>query len=76
MVGKPYQAALTASSVRHGARWIVLSDDLPAGLVLDRDTGTITGTPTTAGSAGVTIGVSQGDGPVGAQAYTMQITVS
>ncbi len=76
VVGVPYQAALTASSIRHGARWIVLSDDLPAGLVLDRHAGTITGIPTASGSSGVTIGVSQDEGPVGAQSYTVQITAS
>ena len=76
VVGKPYQASLAASSVRTGAGWIVLSDDLPAGLVLDRDTGTITGTPTTVASAGVTIGVSRSGGPVGARTYTIQITSS
>jgi phospholipase C len=76
VVGKPYQAALTASSVRQGAKWIVLSGDLPAGLVLGQRTGTISGTPTAAGSSGATIGVSEGHGPVGALSYTVQVTAS
>ncbi len=73
VVGKPYQSMLTASSVGRGAHWIVLSDDLPAGLVLGQRTGAITGTPTTSGSFGVTIGVSQGEGPVGAQSYSVTV---
>ncbi len=76
VVGKPYRAALTASSVSHDARWVVLSDDLPPGLVLDRKTGTIAGMPSAAGSSGVTIGVSQAEGPVGAQSYTVQIATA
>jgi phospholipase C len=76
VVGKPYQAVLTASSVSRGATWTVLSDDLPQGLLLDRHTGTISGTPTAAGSSGVTIGVSQGRGPVGAVSYTVQVSAS
>jgi phospholipase C len=76
VVGRPYQTELVASAVGRHARWLVLSDDLPAGLVLDQHTGTITGFPTEAGSAGVTIGVSQGQGPVGAQSYTITVAAS
>jgi phospholipase C len=76
VVGRPYQSTLTASSVGRRARWIVLSDDLPAGLVLDQHTGAISGTPTASGSFGVTIGVSQGEGPVGAQSYSVTVAAS
>jgi phospholipase C len=76
VVGRPYQTELAASSVGHRTHWTILSDDLPAGLVLDRHTGTITGIPTEAGSTGVTIGVSKGQGPVGAQSYTVTVAAS
>ena len=74
VIGKPYEASLSATRVGRKGQWTVLSDDLPAGLVLDRRTGTITGVPTSAGSTGVTIGVSRGRGPVGAQSFTVVVT--
>ena len=76
VVGRPYQATLSATSVGRSARWSVLSDDLPAGLVLDKRHGTISGVPTSAGNSGVTIGVSQGEGPVGARGYTVVVTAT
>lgn len=76
VVGEPYQITLTSGPTNHGAKWIVLSDDLPAGLVLDRRTGTISGMPTVTGSSGVTIGVSKDNGPVGARSYTVHIATS
>jgi phospholipase C len=76
VVGTPYRTSLTAPSVGRGAQWTILSDDLPAGLVLDKHTGTISGVPTAAGSTGVTIGVSQGRGPVGARAYSVVVAAA
>lgn len=76
VVGHPYRASLTASSTGPDARWVVLSDDLPEGLVLDRVHGTISGVPTAAGTSGVTIGVSQGSGPLGARSYSVTVTAA
>ncbi len=75
IVGKAYRASLTATPGRE-PEWIVLSDDLPAGLTLNRSTGAITGTPTAIGTSGVTIGVAYGRGPVGAHSYTITVTGS
>ena len=76
VVGKAYSAVLTASGVGRRAHWIVLSGDLPAGLVLDQKTGTISGTPASTGSAGATIGVSVRGGPVGAASFSIAVTAS
>lgn len=45
-------------------RWTITSGSLPAGLTLDGATGTISGTPTTAGTRNVTFQVSDADGVV------------
>ena len=74
VVGRPYSATLTASQIGRRARWIVVSGDLPTGLVLDHRTGTIAGMPTATGSRGATIGVSQGGGPMGTRAYQVVVT--
>lgn len=50
-VDQPYTATLEATG--NDITWS--SSDLPAGLTLDADTGTITGTPTAAGSSTVTV---------------------
>jgi phospholipase C len=76
VVGRSYEVSLSATSVGRRGRWTAISGDLPAGLVLDRSSGTITGVPTSAGASGVTIGVSRGDGPVGVQGYTVTVTAS
>jgi phospholipase C len=72
-VGVPYHFPLRASSVEKRARWLVLSDDLPPGLVLDPDTGVITGVPTAKGSTGFAVGVSQGRGPIGSRHYDLVV---
>jgi len=73
-VGVPYEVTLTSAPRGTSARWSVLSDDLPAGLVLGPTTGIISGIPTASGTSGVTIGVSSDRGPVGAQSYTVVVT--
>ncbi len=72
-VGVPYRASLKASVAGARAHWSVLSDDLPAGLVLDRRSGAIAGTPTAAGTSGVTIGIRLGSGPVGSRSYQIRV---
>mgnify|MGYP001325793259 CR=1 FL=1 len=58
-VGTKYEKRLTSSGIVPGARWEVAQGSLPAGLILDDRTGTISGTPTEVGtSIGIVIRVS------------------
>jgi phospholipase C len=73
IVGTPYQASLTASSLGRKSQWSVISGGLPVGLVLDPRTGRISGTPTQTGSSGVTVGLSSSRGPTGVHSYSLVI---
>ncbi len=73
MVGTPYQVSLTASPIGRQPQWSLISGVLPAGLALDRRSGRISGTPTQAGSSGVTFGVSSNRLPTGVQGYSIVI---
>ncbi len=61
-VGVGYSANLTASGGTPSYAWSVLSGQLPAGLSLS-GTGTISGTPTTAGTFGFTLQVADSGTP-------------
>ncbi|MDX2200573.1 MAG: Ig domain-containing protein [Phycisphaerae bacterium] len=62
-VNSAYNTTLVAIDGRTPYRWSVIAGVLPAGLRLDRNTGVISGTPTTVGSAAVTIRVEDADSP-------------
>jgi len=60
VVGTPYSQTLTATGTGSGIiTWSIRSGALPDGLTLDGNTGTISGTPTTAGSFVFDISVLQ-----------------
>lgn len=67
-VDQPYTAALQATG--NNITW--RSDDLPAWLALDPATGTISGTPTTAGTFDFTVTAANASGSA-SQAYTLTI---
>jgi hypothetical protein len=74
-VGTAYAQTLTGSGGTAPYTFGITAGALPAGLVL-APTGTITGSPTTAGSTGVTIRATDASGCFGERAYTIVITTA
>jgi putative Ig domain-containing protein len=74
--GQPYQQTLTAEGGVPFYDWRVTSGTLPAGLTLDRFTGALTGTPTTAGTQSVTVELRDYDALSTPVTKTFQITVA
>jgi len=56
--GSPYSAQLTASGGAKPYSWAVVGGDLPAGLVLNQQTGAITGMPAKLGTMTITVRVA------------------
>ena len=54
-VGTAYSANLTTNSTTTAASWSITAGSLPPGLSLDAGSGTIAGTPTTAGTYNFTV---------------------
>jgi hypothetical protein len=78
-VGQAYSSTLAATGGVPVYAWSVSSGTLPAGLSLDPDTGTISGTPTTAGPGTFTIEASDSATPTADTAtrtYTMTVTAA
>lgn len=59
-VGQPYSAQLS-SSLTGTVQWIVNNASLPAGIAFNASTGTLTGTPATAGEWGLTATATRGE---------------
>ncbi len=62
-IGGPYDAVLTATGGKAPYTWTVAAGALPTGLTLAPSTGTITGTPNTAGSFTFTMQVTDSSAP-------------
>jgi hypothetical protein len=73
VVQSPYTATLLASGGKTPYAWSVVSGQLPAGLALSATTGTISGTPTAAGSSSFTVGVHDAAGASATLATSISI---
>lgn len=60
VVGRPYRDEITAAGAREAARYAVVAGSFPAGIVLDRATGAVTGVPLAAGPWSVTVEARSG----------------
>lgn len=63
VVGTSYSATLTASGGTGSYTWSISSGNLPDGINLDPGTGTLSGTPTSAGQANFTVQVTDTANP-------------
>lgn len=71
-LGTPYSATVTASGGVGPYTFAVTSGALPQGLVINGNTGAITGTPTSPGNSGFTItATDSSSGCFGSRAYTV-----
>jgi uncharacterized protein (TIGR03437 family) len=76
-VGSVYSQKLSATGGTPPYNWIVVSGNLPPGLILSSTAGTVTGTPTAAGTFSFTIQVSDSAGSTPAsQQFSVVITGS
>lgn len=72
-VGLPYTQALSASGAIAPYRFTRTGGALPAGLQLDEQSGTISGTPTAGGSFGFTVTAGDANNQTGARVYTLAV---
>lgn len=75
VVGRTYSQTLTATGGRGAYAWSVASGALPPGLNLNKDTGEITGTPSSANRFDFTISVTDQAAPPQTPARSFSITV-
>jgi hypothetical protein len=69
--GTPYSYAVTATGTP-SLSYVITSGSLPEGLNLDSETGTISGTPTTAGTSTFTVRADNGVGAEASATYTIE----
>ncbi|MET8260121.1 Ig domain-containing protein [Micromonospora sp. NPDC005553] len=74
-IGQAYQQKLTAKGGVPFYDWRVVGGTLPAGLTLDRFTGTVSGTPSTAGTHSFTVELRDYDSQSAPATRTFQLTV-
>ena len=72
-VDEAYEAAMEATGGVPPYEWVLLTGDLPGGLVLDPDTGLISGVPTEAGAFPFTLGVQDAVDTIDSRIYTVTI---
>ena len=70
----PFSATASASGGAAPYSWSIASGTLPAGLQFDASTGAISGTPSAAGSASLTLAVSDSTQATASQALTISVS--
>jgi hypothetical protein len=75
-VNTPYVTTLLATGGTLPYSWSVTSGALPAGLTLDANTGTITGTPTTAATANFTVQVQDSASPAATATKPLSLAIN
>ena len=76
VVQSPYSATLQATGGQTPYAWAIQSGQLPAGLAMSASSGTITGTPTAAGSAAFTLSVQDASGARATLAASITISAT
>jgi fibronectin type 3 domain-containing protein len=71
----PYSTTLAAADGTTPYSWSITSGALPGGLTLSAVTGTISGTPTTAGAFSITIKVTDSGSPATTASASFSITI-
>ena len=74
--GQSYGAMVGAVGGLASYSWSVVAGSLPAGLSLNGSTGSIAGTPETAGTSSFTVQVTDGQAPADQAIQALQITVT
>ena len=75
-VGIPYSALLLGTGGFMPYTWAVIAGSLPPGLTLNPSTGSISGTPTTAGAFTFTIQLTDAHGATATRIFTITIVVT
>jgi hypothetical protein len=75
-VGSQFSTTLTGTGGTGPYVWAVTPGTLPSGLTLNSSSGTISGTPTAAGTSTVTINLSDSSNPVQSVSKSFDLTVS
>ncbi|MCM2270910.1 MAG: putative Ig domain-containing protein [Thermoanaerobaculia bacterium] len=75
-VGAAFASTVAASGGAPPYAWTIAAGALPPGIVLDGATGSLSGTPTTAGSFGFTVAVADAQSPADTATRALSITVA
>ena len=75
-VGIPYSATLAASGGTTPYTWSLSSGSLPVGLTLNATTGSISGTPTAAGTSSFTVQVTDAASPAATASRSLSIVIN